>query len=439
MKTKEEIIKELLKSIENIDISNDPRDKERFLECGEYREVTHTDTGGEDIIVAYKEEALQYIETALNTVFDFNSKNNFCDLVSEEFVRKELEEIIKKALLDKDPNKNNIIISEVGRFLKSVRKEDSVFFTHVINLKSSKTYDFGNVKIYPNESISKNCFLTDHEKHSISEGFKKFEVGARVSRRYSIAEVHISATEKNKADEKAFHNLDQFLNILRVFCAAQIWIEGDTIPERRSYFSYNKSTRTFTETHQHLDAELRIRSFDLDELYELNPKLMNKIENILKKGNRNQLENKIVNSLIWLGESVKEIDDTHKLLKMVISLEVLLLEKEAKKRSLLAERSVFLLGGKNFDDGIKIKKSIDEVYKVRSEIVHEGTRPNIRKGVLDNLFAIISDLNIKILMTDEFESMEDIGKFVERCKYGSEIETIKNHEWVKIIEGKKDV
>jgi hypothetical protein len=42
-------------------------------------------------------------------------------------------------------------------------------------------------------------------------------------------------------------------------------------------------------------------------------------------------------------------------------------------------------------------------------------------------------------MTDEFESMEDIGKFVERCKYGSEIETIKNHEWVKIIEGKKDV
>jgi len=429
MKTKEEITKELLKAIENVDISNDPSDKERFLDCGEYRVVTHTDTGGENIIVAYKEKALQCIKAALNTVFDFDS--NFCDLVSEEFVKNELEEIIKKALLDRDPNKNNIIIKEVGRFLKSVRKEESVFFTRVINLKSSKTYDFGNVKIYPGEAtfieeISKNCALDDHQEHSLSEEFKR-EVRAK----YSIAEVHISAAEKIKTAEKAFYNLDQFLNILRVFCDAQIWIEGDAIPERRSYFCYKKTTRTFSETHQHSDAELRIRSFDLDELYELNPKLMNKIENILKKGNRNQLENKILNSWIWLGESVKEIDDTHKLLKMVISLEALLLEKWADKRCLLAERSVFLLGDKNFDERIKIKKFIDEVYKVRSGIVHEGTRPNIRKRVLDNLFAIIRDLNIKILMTDEFESMEDIEKFVERCKYSSEIE-----KRVKVIEGK---
>ena len=423
MKTKEEITKELLKAIENIDISNDPGDKERFLECGEYREVTHTDTGREDIIVAYKEEALQYIETALNIVFDFNSKNNFCDLISEEFVRKELEEIIKKALLDRDPNKNDIIINEVGRFLKSVRKEDLVFFTRVINLKSSKTYDFGTVKIYPNEATFieeiENYSFEDRQKQSLSEGFKRDGRG-----KYSIAEVRISAAEKIKAAEKAFCKLDQFLNILRVFGEAQIWIEGDEIPELRSSFCYNKSIGTFTEAYQHLDVDFWIKSFDLDKLYELDPKLMNKIENILKKGNRNQLENKIHDSLIWLGESVKEKDDTHKLLKMVISLEVLLLENEAKKKYLLAERGAFLLD-KIFDERIKIKKLIVDVYRLRNDIVHEGKRSNIRKEVLNDIFTVIRELNIKILMTDEFESMKDVEKFVERCKYGSEIEKIK--------------
>ena len=396
MKTKEEITKELLKAIENIDISNDPSDKERFLECGEYREVTHTDTGGEDIIVAYKEEALQYIENTLKIVFDF--KEDFHDLISEEFVRVELKEIIKKALLDEDIN--NVIRGEVDRFLKSVRKEDLVFFMRVINLKSSKTYDFGKVKIYPN--------LDNHPQKDLLKEFKRDVRG-----KYSIAEVRISAAEKIKADEKAFCKLDQFLNILRVFWDAQIWIEGDAIPELRSSFCYNKTNGAFTEAYQHLDVDFWIRSFDLDELYELDPKLMNKIENILKKENRTPLENKIHDSLIWLGESVKEKDDTHKLLKMVISLEVLLLEKRAKnKKYLLAERCAFLLD-KIFDKRIKIKELIGDVYKLRNDIVHEGKRPNIRKGVLDDIFTVIRKLNIKILMSDEFESMKDVQKFVE--------------------------
>lgn len=413
MKAKEMITEELLKVIRYTDISNNPDNLINFRDY--YHEVTFTEGGV--VTVAYKQEALQYIEEALNLVFDAFYKKELSDKVSEEFVREKLKEIIKKALLDIDHNKNNIIIREVGRFLKSVRKEDIVFFIRVFNLKCSKTYDFGYVKLYPNKTVfirevSRNYPLEQNQRDAL---YQRFEEGERI---HGIAEVHVSSAEEINAREKAFYDLDHFLNILRVFNEGnQIWIEGEAIPIHRSYFSYNENTRILYSSSERLDVERgMIVPFDLDQSYRFNPQLMNKIKSVLKKANRTSIESKIVNSLTWLGESVKEKDNAHKLLKMIIALESLLLGKEANKKYLLAERCAFLLSEK-FANRIKIKELIEKVYNLRNSIVHEGKRPNIRKEVSDDLFAIIRELNIKFLMADEFASIKDVHNFVEKCKY----------------------
>ena len=244
-----------------------------------------------------------------------------------------------------------------------------------------------------------------------------------------IAEVRILSAEEVNAREKAFYELDHFINILRCFNGRnKIWIEGEASPVLRSYFRYNEKTKNEAFGFERLDAKKgMIEPFDLDKLYEFKPQLMNRIESVLKIENRTPMESKIINSLTWLGESVKEKDDVHKLLKMIIALECLLLENEANKKYLLAERCAFLLSNK-FEDRIKIKKLIVDVYGLRNYIIHEGKRSNIRKKVSKGLFTLIRELNVKFLLSDEFKSMKDVREFVEQVKYGPKIEQIESHE-----------
>lgn len=424
MKTKEKITGELLKAIEYIDKSNDPNDVIEFHKSGKYYEIT-TNSVKDGIVIAYKQEALQYIEEALNHVFDF--RKDLSEIVSEEFVMRKLKEIIKNALLNEDPNKNNLIISDVEALLGNIRNKDNyTIFTRVFNFKCSKIYDFGNVKLYPNkavfmEELGDKCPLDN----GLIDFLEKYLEKNASDKKFCIAEVYVSSAEETNAKEIAFYDLDHFLNILRVFDRRNpIWIEGENIRMYRFYFSCNRDKEKFSGKFESLDA--KINRFDLDKLYKINPQLMNKIESVLKNENRTSIESKIVNSLTWLGESVKEKDDVHRLLKMIIALECLLLEKEANKKYLLAERCAFLLSNR-FEDRIKIKKRIEDVYELRNDIVHEGKRLNIRKKVSKDLFTLISEVNIKFLMSDEFKSMKDVQEFVEWCKYGPEIEKIKNY------------
>lgn len=248
--------------------------------------------------------------------------------------------------------------------------------------------------------------------------------------------MHIVSAEEVNAREKAFYDLDHFINILRGLNERnKIWIEGEASPVLRSYFRYYEKTKKLYFGFERLDAKKgMIEPFDLDKLYRFKTQLMNRIERVLKKGNKTPMESKIINSLTWLGESVKEKDDVHKLLKMIIGLECLLLENEANKKYLLAERCAFLLGNR-FEDRIKIKELIVEVYRLRNYIIHEGKRPNIRKKVLKGLFTLIRELNVKFLLSDEFKSMKDVREFVEQVKYGPKIEEIRSHQWLKNIAG----
>jgi hypothetical protein len=433
MKTKDKITGELLKAIEYIDISNDPRDVLEFHNSRNYYEITNFVNDG--IVIAYTQEALQHLEEALNHVFDF--RNDLSKILSEVFVMRNLKEIIKNALLNEDPNKDNLIISDVEKFLSKIEKEDFIYFLRVFNLKCSKTYDFGTVRLYPNKTVFMKAV---GEKYHLNkkeiEILDKYIEKKESDKEHCIAEVHILSAEEVNAREKAFYDLDHFINILRCLNERnKIWIEGEASPVHRSYFRYYEKTKNLCFGFERLDEKNgMIEPFDLDKLYGFNPQLMNRLESVLKRENRTSMESKIINSLTWLGESVKEKDDVHKLLKMIIALECLLLENEANKKYLLAERCAFLLSNR-FEDRIRTKELIVDVYGLRNATIHEGKRPNIRKNVSKGLFTLIRKLNVKFLLYDEFKSMKDVREFVEQVKYGPKIEKIKNQERVRIIEG----
>ena len=405
MKAKEDISRKLLDAIEHIDTLDTLVNKNviELVRTGIYADI-RLDTG-----VAFKSEAIKCIEEALTFIFD--SRKDISETVSEEFIWKRLREICEKAVLNEERNKYYLIIKEVGNLLKDISKVESrVFFFRVFNLKCSTNYDFGYIKLYPD----KPAFLSEISElyPTIKESLDKF---LEDNDDYSIAKVHISSAEDVNAKKNAFYKLDQFLNIWRSLDFRDpIWIEGEASPTMRIYHSYNENTEGYSESFER--EGITTNSMDLDKLYQLNPDIMNKLESIWKKEARTPLEEKIINSLIWLGDAIKEKDKVHKLVKMIISLESLLLDKEQNKKNIIQERCAFVLSN-DYTDRIEIKGIIEKAYNFRNKIVHEGQVPFIPMSTLLSLHGLIIDLNVRILMSDDWQSIIAIKDFVEEEKY----------------------
>jgi hypothetical protein len=153
-----------------------------------------------------------------------------------------------------------------------------------------------------------------------------------------------------------------------------------------------------------------------------------KVYNILKKHKRTNLEARILNAIYWYGsafdvevskkeerdttledilkaareskpkDSIEEISLAERFVKLMISLETLLLNlpgKESSKTQNLSERVALLTPSKT-NDKIYVKKLVKKLYSTRGSIVHEG-ETDITGLELDLLMRITQDTIFKLL------------------------------------------
>lgn len=412
MKTKEAIKKELLKAVEHTEMIESS--KLNYFEIHmEYASFSKRPTEYENKAFAFKKTAIQHINNAVDILF--NQKEEFKDLVSKEFVEEKFGNIIEDVLFNNEiNNKNNVIIMEVDKFLKEIQREavEFVIFFNVKNLRCSNVYDFGKVKLYPNQTTAKEDIEKNLDQDSVnifSESPENVFQGAD-----SIAGVHIKTFEGFKAVELAYTNLEQLLGIFRGFSGSKIWIGGESPAIYLVTAGFNKNTGDFFWLRQASDS-VASWECDLDLLHK--NKTFEVVEKLLREQERTKLENKIIDSLVWLGESVRESDNIHKLLKLIISLEVLLIEEEYNKKSLLGERCAFLLE-KEYKKRLEIINFVEEMYRIRNKTVHEGKRPYIQQERIRYLSEIIMKVVSRLLLlSDEFESFKEVKEYVEWLKF----------------------
>ena len=148
---------------------------------------------------------------------------------------------------------------------------------------------------------------------------------------------------------------------------------------------------------------------------------------------RNDLEKRIINAIRWIGTGIHSGSECDKFLMFVIALESLLMKRnEEGKSSPIAERCAFLLSDK-FDRRTQIDKEVIAAYNTRSEIVHEGQTEITAEQVGSAQWLAISCLFSVCHRLSEWQTLDDLIKWVKMQRYGVIITATETTKCVPII------
>lgn len=416
MKPNSEVVKKLVQSLDYIEIISDspPRNGRYTFIRSNIDEKTK---------IGIKKEGLNLIHQCVDDILDTNFKTfgPLYSYLNEKFVFEFLIGKILKTKENADPNKYNLIYSALQEFLNKLVVTTFLCYGKIGNLKVSKIHDFSSFKIYPN---NKEIFeqLWNDSKEMTETVLEHFQEDREIYQ--SIIEIKVFAIDSNQAIEKTQHELTDILNVFKIFGAKGIFSEGCIDAQFDDVTAINQDTHTITRIAGVRNPGRLGPPFDLDEFDSENKKFTAKLSKIFNKETSSSFDKKILNSLIWLGDSIYEPNLSHRLLKMIISMESLLLDSDDRgtKIHLLEERAAFLLG-QNYETRTLIADTIKQAYQLRNDIVHNGEKKPIPLRLIKRLFLFNYDLSLKLLTSDQFSSIKDLKNEVKFRKYKNELET----------------
>jgi hypothetical protein len=145
---------------------------------------------------------------------------------------------------------------------------------------------------------------------------------------------------------------------------------------------------------------------------------------LISRKNVTELEDKIIRSIIWGGKSIIESDIADSFVQVAIALEILLTYKQ--KDHLISPSIVHQISetaaiiiADSYDDRIKVERDIKDLYTIRSNIVHLGTR-HIEIQDYYKLFFYVKDIIVKLLLIDKYRGLKtssELHSLIKKIKY----------------------
>jgi hypothetical protein len=137
---------------------------------------------------------------------------------------------------------------------------------------------------------------------------------------------------------------------------------------------------------------------------------------------RTELEERLIQSVTWVSESLLDVNPPSAFVKAAVALEVLFTGKEELVTpSILhqiSERCALLLGS-DAESCLQIERTVKALYKTRSSVVHAGKK-SVSLADLDSIISIARDIIYTILSTDmywNFERMDKLHHYLRLKKY----------------------
>jgi hypothetical protein len=370
--------------------------------------------------IALKREGYKYLDKACHLFLNkVKNGKKLSEIVSIDYIRNQLIEITVNALVNHKEKKDVEIINEITHFFKDIKSFEREYFVGLGNFIVKNDYHFGLLRIIPNkkESIEKNFSQEWKERGESNQIFNLLGEEGK-EKILSIAIISCSTVDDKKGAEISLSIIRQHLNILQCFSPEGIFIEGAPTRDWYQYIVYDINEDRCRMAMGNKRGGNYYNPFDFDVFVEKHGELYKKLDSALKSDSPHCLERKIIFSLDWLGDSRFEDNTHHRLVKLMIALESLLLDNhDVAKRILLEERAAFLFS-KEYEKRIQIKEIIGESYRIRNEVVHTGNKKNVSLELLENVSFLIQILNLEIILSDKYETFTDIIKYVEKEKYG---------------------
>jgi hypothetical protein len=382
-----------------------------------------------------KDEALIFNDIIKEIFSDPVIYQNF----SVSDIEKELQEIISKVLSEQMNKREEKIKNEIDIFLQSINSKikEWVFIFPIENLKLRiRQLKLNDIILYRFTRYCANNYLKiirnnleqnpnyRNNRQFIDQFVNKIKTH-NVSRLLdkACAEIKIKGT-LDGARQRALRKLDIVLGIIKLFAPlgtdsakSYFGLFGEIIPSNlRSILSY-KSDKT--EFHPRMERTGYLYPYEIDKkkIKTMRKYGLRLLLDIEEKNEKTDLETRILNSILWYSKAFdtpifREIEDTRlqsdtdsiseeseffslgdKFLKLIVSLECLLIFGRENKKDNISRRSSYILTD-SYDQRAEIQKYLKEAYDVRSKIVHEGgyvvSREETRKLMLHVQHVIIT-------------------------------------------------
>lgn len=192
----------------------------------------------------------------------------------------------------------------------------------------------------------------------------------------TFVQVEVQASDAEKARQLAFQRADHVLSVLRLFIRdAPCVIHGDGRQDVEiSTSSVDIERGTVSRSAWRPNRVAAPLKVDEQLVRQMNERGLRKIHAVFsKKGELTDLEQRLLGSIFWNGNAVKETSPTDKLVKYVTALEVLLLTGERSKKVPLARRFASIVyAGASFKVKVEVFAWMCRLYDLRSQILHAG-------------------------------------------------------------------
>jgi len=170
------------------------------------------------------------------------------------------------------------------------------------------------------------------------------------------------------------------------------------------------------------------RNLTLNKKSFCNKRHLSNIWKIIDSENPTKLENRILNSIEWIGKAKHEIEKEKAFIQYFFAIESLMNFNEIglispSVTSQMKEYTAFILGKKH-EDRMRIDELFSHLYKIRSSIVH-GSSKEITDYELEDVQDISENLVIQFLTNPKLNSLnsnknfEELRKFIYLLKYAS--------------------
>ncbi len=228
--------------------------------------------------------------------------------------------------------------------------------------------------------------------------------------------------DANYTKEKFEADLDEMINVLRFLCIYKT---------ERSYIDKvkNNPNSTFylaiSETQvngKYSVINMNDISIEMDKNW-FDYKYAKKILEILCKDNKNDLEQRIIRSLIWAGRSIEEYYLDVSCAELAFAFESIF---KSDKSTLITQsiqdqiaESTALILNNNYDDIVRQIEELKEFYGLRSAIAHGGKQ----KGdiaIYNKNLVIFTNVIVKLLENDVYcncNSLDELKKILDKKKY----------------------
>ena len=383
-------------------------------------------------------------ENAIKIISNFPSYRD----ISEKKIEDEYVQSLINILLSDPKYPEYIIKKEIDRCLKSF--EESIDLHRVLipiesfKLESIPELQIGIVRFRNQDLVLKTEIprlleIIDNNP-TIPESQKQLEkihLDELVLKSFSnrvCADIKVKS-EVEKSFQKALYEVNQVLNLLKCYIPllfspgskVQIGIYGD-------HNNLSAGLRSFISIYQNGGFHCSTERFGELEPYKITPDILTYLKencyldllgNILAKeaNSREDLENRIINAMRWIGTGIQSGNDCDKILMFVIAIECLLNQKKDESiSSAIAERCAFLLSEEP-DRRIKNDEKVKRLYDIRSKIVHEGLTDITAEDVGSAQWLAISCLFGICHRLKDWKNLDQIIKWTKEQRYGLENET----------------